>query len=649
VREKTASGKTADTIAPPCSIDGSVDADKPTPPIAAPKPLAPRHEEEAGTEHKESARRHFKDGDTATRIANERRSRRRWVPLAAGVLTFLLGVRDIAMVVRPHLWERVKVIDHVLPGNVSPAVVHGAVGATLVVAGALLILLSHALRRRKRRAWRAVVGILVVTLALHLIHGPESWSDAIDWLPADAGLLLALLVFRGEFFARGDPRTRWLALWAFLGLGAGSFVLGSLLIEVRPGQVVGAVTFPQVAKHVIYGLFGVTGPVQFRGDRTGDLVTLTLATMGAFTALTTVYLLFRPAEPRARLGPQDETQMRDLLAKSGDLDSLGYFALRRDKSVIWSTTHKSCITYRVLSGVMLATGDPLGDPEAWPGAIKEFMVEAERHAWVPAVLACSELGGDVWTRETGMSALELGDEAVVEVADFSLEGRTMRNVRQMVNRVERAGYTAEVYRVRDLSPETASTFRRQAESWRGAETERVYSMALGRLGDPADGDCVAVAAMKDGVLRAFLYFVPWGTDGLSLDLMRRDRNAEPGLNEFLITTALRACPSLGVTRMSLNFAVFRSALERGGRLGAGPVLKAWRGVLVFASRWFQIESLYRFNAKFQPEWLPRFIVFPGAADLPRIAIAALEAEAFIVWPHPRIRQLRKLMRLGPAA
>jgi lysyl-tRNA synthetase, class II len=101
--------------------------------------------------------------------------------------------------------------------------------------------------------------------------------------------------------------------------------------------------------------------------------------------------------------------------------------------------------------------------------------------------------------------------------------------------------------------------------------------------------------------------------------------------------------------VSLNFAVFRSALERGGKLGAGPVIRAWRGLLVFASRWFQIESLYRFNAKFQPEWQPRYIVYPGAADLPRIAIAALEAEAFIVWPHPRVRQLRRLMRLGPAA
>jgi lysyl-tRNA synthetase class 2 len=114
--------------------------------------------------------------------------------------------------------------------------------------------------------------------------------------------------------------------------------------------------------------------------------------------------------------------------------------------------------------------------------------------------------------------------------------------------------------------------------------------------------------------------------------MRRDRSADNGLNELLIVTAIQGAPALGITRISLNFAVFRSALERGERLGAGPVIRAWRGLLVFASRWFQIESLYRFNAKFRPVWEPRFVCYPAARDLPRIAVAALEAEAFLVWP-----------------
>ncbi|MCW2498909.1 MAG: hypothetical protein JWN87_585, partial [Frankiales bacterium] len=111
------------------------------------------------------------------------------------------------------------------------------------------------------------------------------------------------------------------------------------------------------------------------------------------------------------------------------------------------------------------------------------------------------------------------------------------------------------------------------------------------------------------------------------------RDAENGLNELLIVAALEAAPQLGVQRLSLNFAVFRSALERGERLGAGPVLRAWRAALLFASRWFQIESLYRFNAKFRPDWEPRYVCYPTARDLPRVALAALEAEAFVVWPR----------------
>jgi lysyl-tRNA synthetase, class II len=101
-----------------------------------------------------------------------------------------------------------------------------------------------------------------------------------------------------------------------------------------------------------------------------------------------------------------------------------------------------------------------------------------------------------------------------------------------------------------------------------------------------------------------------------------------------------------VKRISLNFAMFRAALERGERIGAGPVLKAWRSVLIFMSKWFQIESLYKFNAKFSPVWQPRFFVFPGTKDAPRIAIAALEAEAFLVWPEFHLRRIARRIAMG---
>jgi lysyl-tRNA synthetase class 2 len=205
----------------------------------------------------------------------------------------------------------------------------------------------------------------------------------------------------------------------------------------------------------------------------------------------------------------------------------------------------------------------------------------------------------------------------------------MRGVRQAVSRVERAGYTTRVRRAADVPDAEIAEFRQAAERWRDGRVERGFSMALGRLGEPGDEQCVLVEARCDGELRAMLHFVPWGTDGLSLDLMRRDRDCPNGVNEQLVVAALQAAPELGVAHISLNFAVFRSALERGARLGAGPVLRWWRATLLLASRFWQIESLYRFNDKFGPRWEPRFLCFRRTADLPRVMLAALQAEAFL--------------------
>src|SRR5208282_4124345 len=402
----------------------------------------------------------------------------------------------------------------------------------------------------------------------------------------------------------------------------------------------------QRLQDVAYELVGIYGPVQWASDARSDLYHVLTSALGLFTLLVTSYLLLRSAKPRARFGPADRQRIRELLDKYGDRDSLGYFALRDDKCVIWSPTGKAGVCYRVVSGVMLASGDPLGDPEAWPGAIAEFLADAARHAWRPAVMGCSELGAEVWCREGDLNALELGDEAIVNVAEFSLAGRQMRNVRQMVNRVAKNGYVAEVRRVEDIPPREIDAILRAADSWRGSQTERGFSMALGRIGASGDENCVLATATENGMVRAVLQLVPWGTDGLSLDLMRRDKAAQPGLNDFLIAETIKAAPGLGVKRISLNFAVFRAALERGERIGAGPVLRAWRSVLIFLSKWFQIESLYKFNAKFGPVWQPRFFVFPSTKDTPRIAVAALEAEAFLVWPRLELRRIAR--KLGVA-
>ena len=565
----------------------------------------------------------------------DRRQNRRWVPITAGWLALLIGLADVVSAVIPRL-QLVHRLHRIMP--FVPGVLTNVTFTADVIIGLLLLMLSHGLRRRKRRAWQATCLLLGFSVLIHLVHAPSIAPGAVS-----AILLAGLVLYRDEFYAVGEPRTRWLAVRVFVCLLIADVAIG-LTYMLLVHNLAHNYSVWQRIVHTTYGLVGVSGPVQFVPEGRSDFFNILTSSLGVFTLLVTVYLFLRPAKQRARLTPQDDREIRDLLRKHGHRDSLGYFTLRNDKSVIWSATGKSCIGYRVVSGVMLGSGDPIGDPEAWPGAIHAFLDEAARHAWAPAVMGCSELGAEIWCREGNLTALELGDEAIVDVASFSLQGRQMRNVRQMAARVCRQGYEAQIRRLSEVPPEEVERLVRRADSWRGSPTERGFSMALGRVGGPGDGDCVIATATENGVLRAMLHFVPWGSDGLSLDLMRRERTAQPGVNDFLIVETIKAAQELGVKRLSLNFAVFRSTLARGERIGAGPVLRAWRSILLFASRWFQIESLYKFNAKFCPLWVPRFFVFSGTRDAPRVAVAALEAEAFLVWPTVEVRRIAR--RLG---
>ena len=559
--------------------------------------------------------------------------RARYLRLAPGLIATiaallgLLSLIDAVWVAERH---HLHMITRVLPVPASAAAT-----SISAVSGLLLLRLAAALRKRKRRAWRAAVALTVVILVARQVRAD---SADLGGLLICVALLVLLVTARSRFTAKGDPRSRWFAVSVGVQMLAIAIAYGLIVLYTYSNHVVGNPPFWRRLLEVVTSLFGGGGWIQLRTEVMDDVVHGTLLAFGLTTIAVVALLALRPYEPIAKMSDEDETRLRELLDRYGERDSLGYFALRRDKSVVWSASGKAAITYRVVFGVALASGDPIGDPEAWPGAIAAYRDLVQEYAWTPAVIGGSELGATVFKREMGLAALELGDEAVVDVDDFSLDGRPMRGVRQACTKITRVGYDVRIRRVRDIDADELAFMSGLADRWRGDAVERGFSMALSRFGHPEDSDVVVATAHRDGRLHGILHFVPWGDDGLSLDLMRRDNAAENGLNEFMIAEVLRRAPELGVRRVSLNFAVFRDALERGERIGAGPVLRAWRKVLLVASRWWQIDSLYRFNAKFRPRWEPRFISYPSTRDIPRIAFAALEAEAFIVRPH-RLKRL----------
>lgn len=544
-------------------------------------------------------------------------------PKWIGRLVGLLGLLTVISALSPEFGDRVRYVTDVLPRAFPAAATAGAVAV-----GILLIALSRALRRGKFRAWLVATVLTAITVLLHLVKGLDV-EEAI----VSTAMLALLVSSRRNFTARPDPRSLAQLGLALLVAPPLATLVGYLSLRLDPdSQRAGTTELQRLAQSVM-GLAGFPGPVRFADASDGLTSQLTLAVLGGTTLLVLLLVAMRPAGGPTPIDDEQDARLRALLDRWGHLDSLGYFALRDDRSVIFSKSGKAAVTYRVVGAVSLAAGDPIGDPEAWPGAIDAWLDEARSYGWTPAALGASERGARALHR-VGLDALELGDEAIVHVPEFSLEGRSMRVVRQAVSRCARAGLVVSCHRVRDLDESAVAELQHRAEEWRDGAVERGFTMALGRFCRPEDGESVVVVARDaEGQPRGLLNLVPWGSRGLSLDLMRRDRSTENGIVEHMVAALACEAPRLGVDQISLNFAVLRSVFARGEQLGAGPVLRLWHSVLLGLSRFWQIESLYRANLKYQPEWRPRFLSFEDAGDLARVATAALRAEAFLVAPE----------------
>ena len=561
------------------------------------------------------------------------RTRLHWVPAAAGWILGVIATAALLSSVSPLIRHLTRV-----PRQFIDDYLFNFPDTSFAWAFALAVM-AGALAARKRIAWWVLVAILAVAVGFDVVSLTEDAGTRFELVGEYLGLgfhiaaIAVLILARGEFWARVR---RGALLKAAAVLVAGN-VVGILLswglLQLFPGSL-------QPGYRLAYAVNRVSGFATATSNlfagRPPTILNALFGLFGALALMAAAVVLFQSQRADNALTGEDELAIRALLSTYGKNDSLGYFATRRDKSVIFAPNGRAAITYRVEVGVCLASGDPVGDPRAWPQAIAAWLALCEAYGWAPGVMGASATAAQAFNA-AGLSALQLGDEAILYPDRFRLSGPEMKPVRQAVTRARRAGVTVRLRRHRELSAAEMTEVIRRADAWRDTETERGFSMALGRLGDSADGDCLLVEALDgtDGPVVGMLSFVPWGGNGLSLDLMRRSPQSPNGTVELMVSDVLQRADTIGVSRVSLNFAMFRSAFEQGSQLGAGPVARLWRALLVFFSRWWQLETLYRSNMKYQPEWVPRFACYEDARLIPRVGVASVIAEGFLVLPFSR--------------
>ncbi|MBY8887902.1 phosphatidylglycerol lysyltransferase domain-containing protein [Streptomyces sp. PTM05] len=510
-------------------------------------------------------------------------------------------------------------------------------------------LLAVMLRRRKRAAWLitfTLAGLNALVYWGALLVLPDARQHVVNWVSAGVttAVAVALVIARTVCQVRGERGN--------IPLGLGWFVLGGVLaaglgtVLVHGTDTEPAASWTDCLRYALLRVFTLSTLFELPDITVPGWTDLLINVLSVALLLQVLRAFFRSPRGRARLGPEDEDRLRGLLARFGADDSLGYFALHRDKAVAWSPGQEAAVTYRVINGVALASGDPVGDPAAWPAAIGAWLHTARSHGWVPAVTGASERAAGLFER-AGMRVLAFGDEAVTAVADADLTAPEARPLREARDELLAAGYSVTVRRHREVAREEMDGLVHLADAWRNGAVDRGFTMTLGRMGDPADGACVIVECRDPNDRTcALLDLVPWdGGAGLSLDLMRRERESPDSvfalmLTELLLRARAGADPVADVERIALNFTVFHAPVTYGQGLGTGFVFRVHRLIVRLLSPRRGLEGVHRDNAGLRPHWQPRFMLYERPTELPRIAVANAGVEGVLT--------ARRMRRFSPA-
>ena len=521
----------------------------------------------------------------------------------AAILTVGMGVINLISSITPALYNRFALIRTVLPLEV----IHGS-RLTSALAGFALFLLADSLWRRKRTGWVLTVILLVVSIVTQILKGLD-FEEAILGI----GLLILLLLLRDRFHAHTDlPSLRqglqvlFTAFVFTLAYGAAGFYLLDRHFSTHFG-LLDALRQTIVMFTSFYnpGLEPITG--------FGRYFALSIYVIGLTTLTYALFMLFRPVLVRLP-ATAEERRRAEVIVQQYGRTALARPALYADKSYFFSPGG-STVAYAVRGRGAMALGDPIGPESDAESVITAFRDFCARNDWVPAFV--SILPDFLKAYQTaGFDILSIGQEAIVKLDTFSLEGSANKNVRNAVTKMERLGYRAEMC-LPPLESKLVRALRAVSDEWLTMKHGGEMHFSDGWFDDEiiCQSPVMAVHA-PTGEIEAFATLLPeYRKNEMAVDLMRRRREMENGTMELLFCSLLSWAKEKGYATLSLGLGAGPDGSEGTDNLQLKQTLQR---LSKYINRVVNYKGLYSYKEKFHPQWEPRYLAYPGIGSLPGV-------------------------------
>jgi phosphatidylglycerol lysyltransferase len=535
-----------------------------------------------------------------------------WGVRVVAVLAAVMGFVNILSAVRPAMHHRLALLEQYSPFGVSTG---GHL--TSALAGFALLVLSIGLWRRKRVAWTLALAILILSIPVHLIKGLD-YEEAIL-----AGLLAIWLAYlRPHFHARSDPPSVRQGLAVLLAALMFTLIYGTVGFyaldrHFRQHFGFGAAVRQTLVMFTAYynpGLQPITGFGRYFGD--------SIYVVAAVTTGYALAMIIRPVLIRQPHSPGEEERAAAIVRNFGRT-VLARLALMDDKQYFFSAGG-AVVAYALEGRVAIALGDPIAPSQDVPATITAFKAFCQLNDWLTAF---HQVLPDFLPayRAAGFDSLCIGQAGIVDLASFTLSGRSNKSLRSSVNRVSRLGYTVEVAEP-PHSPPLLQELRAISDEWltnmRGAEKR----FSLGWFDEKYLNDCPLILVRDpQGLIAAFanVVILPRANQ-ISVDMMRHRSLAESGLMDFLFSSLCEYARGAGYSTFDLGL----SSLAGIGQSPDDPGLeRALHYIYEHVDQFYNYQGLHAFKDKFNPEWSPRYLIYPGFANLPAVTVALIRADA----------------------
>lgn len=531
-----------------------------------------------------------------------------WVVSA---ITLVSGLVNLYSVTGPALPERANLIEQIF----SVEVVHFSRFLTLLL-GFALVISSLNLYKRKKRAYQAVLLMAAASILFHLTKG-------LDYEAAAVSLALAaiLLLARKEFTVLSstpDIGSGLLRLAIALGVAFAYGVAGFWFLDPREFGI--NFTIGDSIRQTLHFLTLSGDPRVVPLTRHAHWFLRSLNMITGVALAYAVFAVFRPVVYRYRTLPHERRHAEELVRRYGRT-ATDFFKYWPDKSFYFTPSGECFLAYRAGGGYAMVLGGPVGPESEIEGAIRGFEEFCRQNDWG---VAFHHVPADALPlfRKAGYRRLKVGDEAIVDLASFRMEGRQLRKIQSRIGQLEKQGIRLMRY-APPLSEECLAQAAEVSDSWLQIPGRRERTFTLGAF-DPDYVRSTPLFAAIDagGRMLAFVNEIPSYHPGeATLDLMRHKKDAPPGIMDYLFVKVLLAKKADGAQRFNLGMAPMSGFQE------TEESTIEERAVHYFAQRLhflFSYQGLRFYKAKFATSWEPQYLVYRQVLQLPRIANALSE-------------------------